>query len=159
MLDEELDECLSARRAIDAITQIRIERDRTLEEPRRDGRVLEPACVHQRAPDHDSLIKSFCVVALARFLEPRANRLIVAQRGEDGKRARQHLLSREHVQHSRCARVDQVLPRPAFDRQACVDEYLGGNGPGVEPLALRVRAVERVGRGAREQRLATLVAP
>src|SRR5437660_7234278 len=79
MLHEELDECLPALRAIDAITQIRIEHDRTLEEPRRDGRVLEPACVHQRAPDHDSLIKSFWVVALARFLEPRANRLIVAK--------------------------------------------------------------------------------
>src|SRR5262249_45368017 len=58
-----------------------------------------------------------------------------------------------------CARVDQVLPRRAFDRYACVDEHLGGNRSGVDALALRVRAVERVGCGAGEQRLTTLVAP
>src|SRR5687767_2075793 len=74
MLDQELDKRLAVLPAIDAPAEIRVERDRTLEKPRRDGRVPEPARVHQRPIDRDP------VVALRRFLEPRPNRLVVAKR-------------------------------------------------------------------------------
>ena len=63
------------------------------------------------------------------------------------------------MQHSCCARRDHVLPRRAVDRRARIDQGLGGNRPVVDALALRVRTVERVGRGGVEQRLATLAAP
>src|SRR5215813_4089909 len=100
MLDQELDERLPALPAIDATTQIRIERDRALDEPQRKVRVLEPARIHQRSTDHDSLSNSFCIVALLRFVYTSANRLIVAKRGENGKSQRQYVFSREKLQHS-----------------------------------------------------------
>src|SRR5262249_4631048 len=104
-------------------------------------------------------IRSFCVVAFPGFVDPSANRLIVAKRGENGKGRRQRVLSREQVQHPCCARRDYVLPRRAVDRRARVDQDLGGNRPVVDALALWIRAVERVGGGGVEQRLAALAAP
>ena len=149
MLDQELDEGLPALPAIDAATQIRIERDRAVDEQRRDARVPEPARVHQRAID----------LALLRFVERGAKRRLVTERGKDGQRPRQRVLSREQVQHSRGARADHVLPRLALDRRARVDQDLGRDRAVVGTLALRVRAVDRVRRGAVEQRLPACAAP
>ena len=159
MLDQELDECLPALPAIDATTQIRIERDRALEKPQRNARVPEPARVHQRATDHDPLIRSFCVVAL----RDSSSRARTASSSPSAARTGS-VRGNAFFRASRCSIpdapvLDHVLPRRAVDRRAGVDQHLGGNRPGVDALALRVRAVHRVGRGGVEQRLATLVAP
>ena len=67
-----------------------------LEQPQRDIRVLEPARGHERPIDGNLLIRGFFrVIALARFLQPRANCRGVAKRGENGQRLRQRVLSRE----------------------------------------------------------------
>src|SRR5262245_2882942 len=118
MLHEELDERLPALPAIDATTQIRIERDRALDKPGRNARVPEPARVHERTTDLDPLIRSICIAGSPRFFEPHANCLFVTKRGENGKCLWQCVLSREEVQHSCRSGEDQVLPRSAFDLQA-----------------------------------------
>ena len=163
LLGQELDECLptfARLPAIDATAKLRIERDRTIEQPQRDIRVLEPARGHQRATDDTLLISNvFRFTTLVRFLQPRANRRVVAERGENGQRARQRVFSREQVEHSRRARLDHVRPGLALDGLARVDQHLGGHWSRVGAFALGVRAVHGVGRGGIEQRLIARVAP
>src|SRR4051812_30231263 len=100
MFDQELDEGLLSLPASDATAQIGVERDRALEDPRRNASMPEATRAHQRAPDYSSLIGSAFVAALfarARFVEPGANRLVIAECREDQKGARQCILSREQV--------------------------------------------------------------
>src|SRR6185436_20594540 len=111
MLNQKLDECLTAIPPIDAPTQIRIKRDRALDESHRHTRMLEPTRAQQRASNLDPFISAFLVAAL----EERANAIVVAERGENEQCRRQGLFSREQVQQSRRAGVDHVLPGLPLD--------------------------------------------